>query len=1101
MFKSIYNSKKLQELKELLTKEPSILIEGLWEPPKALIASFAQKILKKKVLIITGSAQEENKLYQDLQFFSQVPVFDFPAWETLPSEGLAPSPDVVGDRYKILEKILQADSSCIILSNLQACLQKTIPPKNFETLSVKLQIGKNHSFESLIEQLKEMEYTKTPIAGDKGEFATRGGIIDIFPVSSPDPFRIEFWDDEIESIRIFDPIGQKSIRALSKKETISITPAKDLELHNLSSDLSTILEFLGDDTLVIFDDLLALEDRYASLVNTIGKFPHSFCSMSEFLTQTNSLQNIFLSSSPIETLCDVQLVDPKEKFYSKSNTAIALSFEIFDKKFSTKRWISPFEKIPEILIKDSLEEQSLSGEELLPALEHLKIKNDELHFICSEEHEISRVKKQLSELNLSSEATFQKGYLSSGLALSEPLFILFPYSEITGRHKIRRQKQRSTYHTTPLPFQDLSSGETIVHMNHGVGKFLGLKKQKDHNEIEREFFLVEYAKNSKLYIPLNQSNLISKYIGSGETSPKLDTIGSTRWSKRKRDTEQAILGYAADLLNLQAKRAVKGGTAYPKDSEDIQLFKESFPFTETEDQLIAIEDLNEDLLSESSMDRLICGDVGYGKTEVAMRAAFKTVVDGEKQVAVLVPTTVLAMQHFETFCERMAGFPINIGVLSRFRTPKQIKNTLEEAAKGSLDIIIGTHRIISKDVVFKNLGLIIIDEEQRFGVRAKEYLKKIKTGVDCLTLSATPIPRTLYLSLVGARKMSVINTPPQDRLPVKSFITTPDDKVIHQAILRELSRDGQVYVIHNRVETIFEIASKIKSLLPQAKVVVGHGQMSSAEIDQVFHAFKNGEVDVLVATTIVESGLDIPNANTILIDRADRFGMADLYQLRGRVGRWNRRAYCYFMAPQHKLRQEIVQKRLSALAESSGYGGGMKIAMRDLEIRGAGNILGEEQSGHVSAIGFHLYCKLLKKAVHSLQGKTPCILYDTKLEYDFEARLTEEYVNETCLRMEIYQRIGETETPEELDDLWKELKDRFGPPPKPAKWLYHLTRIRIFASKNAFSLLKFDKFTFLAEQKRGKETITKTLLLGKYSTPQNLEALAIKALKKGFQIK
>jgi transcription-repair coupling factor (superfamily II helicase) len=454
----------------------------------------------------------------------------------------------------------------------------------------------------------------------------------------------------------------------------------------------------------------------------------------------------------------------------------------------------------------------------------------------------------------------------------------------------------------------------------------------------------------------------------------------------------------------------------------------------------------------------------------------------------------LAMHHYENFLERMSHFPIQIAVLSRFRTPKQIKESLEAIAKGTVDIVIGTHRIISDDVVFKDLGLIIIDEEQRFGVKAKEHLKKIKGGVDCLTMSATPIPRTLYMSLIGARDMSVINTPPQDRLPITTFIAESHDQTIKNALLRELARDGQAYIIHNRVETIFDRANHIKKLLPNARIVVGHGQMSPDEIDTVFHLFKSGKADILIATTIVENGIDIPNANTMLIDRADQFGVADLYQLRGRVGRWNRRAYAYFLVPRLVSLPELSRKRLNALAEASGYGGGMKIAMRDLEIRGAGNILGLEQSGHVSSIGFHLYCKMLKRTIRTLQGNVNRLVTDTKMDFPLDARLPEEYVNEVTLRMEMYQRFGEAVSIEDIELLWAELQDRYGPPPKPAEWLYYLARIRIHAAQRGYTWLKLEKVSLHLEQQKGKETVKRKVLISSPKSPQELENKILKIL-------
>ncbi|MCE5316056.1 MAG: transcription-repair coupling factor [Parachlamydia sp.] len=686
------------------------------------------------------------------------------------------------------------------------------------------------------------------------------------------------------------------------------------------------------------------------------------------------------------------------------------------------------------------------------------------------------------------------GYLSSGFAMRDLDLVVLPMTEITQRYKIRRQKQRSTYHTLPVETYDLTPGDLVVHLNQGIGKYLGLEKRPDHTGALSEFFVLEYAENSKFYAPLNQSYLISKYIGGSEEIPKLHTLGSNRWKKTRENTEQAILAYANDLLELYAKREMKGGFAYSPDSTDLNAFEETFPYVETEDQLAAIASVKSDMVSSKAMDRLICGDVGYGKTEVAMRAAFKAVVDGRKQVAVLVPTTVLAMQHFENFVDRMSPFPINVGVLSRFRTPKEVRKTLEGLIKGSIDIVVGTHRIISQDVQFKDLGLVIIDEEQRFGVKAKEHLKKIKTGVDCLTLSATPIPRTLYMSLIGARDMSVINTPPQDRLPITTVVTEPNDVTLKGALMRELSRDGQIFFIHNRVETIFDKSSHIQSLVPHAKVATVHGQMSSDEIDTIFHAFKSGKADILVATSIVENGIDIPNANTILIDRADQFGLADLYQLRGRVGRWNRRAYAYFLVPRLHALPEISRKRLNALAESSGYGGGMKIAMRDLEIRGAGNILGLEQSGHVSAIGFHLYCKMLKRTIQTLQGKVPSFISDVKIEIPVDARLPEEYILEVQLRMEIYQRLGEAVSLEEVDEIWAELQDRYGPPPLPAEWLYRLTRVRVFAALRGYTHLKLEKLSLTTEQKKGKDSIIRKVLLSQPKTPQEFEEKMFKSL-------
>lgn len=1095
MLNEILNSDKIQALQTALRKQESILIEDTWNAPKAFIASLAQQTTGKNILILTGASQEETRLFHDFPFFTEMPAIEFPAWETLPSESIAPSPDVVGERYKVLEEIAAKGQPRIILTGLQACLQRLIPPQKFQHLYLRLKIKDTIPFDTFIQRLVEMGYQRRPVAADKGEFAVRGGIIDVFPVSSPDPFRVEFWGDDIESIRIYDPVGQKSINPV---ETLEITPAKELELLKNEANLSTILDYLGPETIVIFDDLLALEDRYSSLISICGASTRTFSSIDQLMDAIAPLQKIFLSQNPIEELSEIRLLEKGKGYYSAQAAMHKLSFHMFNREFQAQRWKHPFIPISYYLLPERAEKEEISGQEILTSLSKFAQTDCHLHFLCATELEKTSLQKRIYDagINLPQQSFFHIGYLSSGFVIEEEKLMILPMTEITHRYKIRRQKQRSTYHTTPAESYDLAPGELVVHLNNGIGKFLGLEKRPNHQGTLSEYFVIEYAENAKLFVPLNQAYLISKYIGSHEEIPKLHTLGSSRWKKTKEHTERAIMNYAADLLELYAKRSIKEGYSYPSDSTDTQAFEEDFPFVETEDQLAAIAAIKTDMSDKKCMDRLVCGDVGYGKTEVAMRAAFKAVVDGKKQVAVLVPTTVLAMQHYENFLERMSNFPINVAVLSRFRSPKQIRESLEGIAKGSIDIVIGTHRLVSEDVMFKDLGLIIIDEEQRFGVKAKEHLKKLKLSVECLTLSATPIPRTLYMSLIGARDMSVINTPPQDRLPITTVITEPTDQTLKNALLRELSRDGQAYVIHNRVETIYDFADRIKKLLPQARIVVGHGQMSNDEIDSVFHAFKSGQADILVATTIVENGIDIPNANTILIDRADRFGMADLYQLRGRVGRWNRRAYAYFLVPRLQSLPEISRKRLNALIEAQGYGGGMKIAMRDLEIRGAGNILGIEQSGHVEAIGFHLYCKLLKRTLQALQGKIPSVIADVKIDFPMiDARLPEDYVNEVSLRMEIYQRLGDAIAFDDVDLIFDELKDRFGTPPEAVLWLYHITRIRVYAALHGFTLLKLDKVTLVLEQHKGKQTNTKRALLGKFKNAQELESKVIKAMQ------
>ncbi len=1052
------DNSKLQAFRKKIQSGASLIVEGLWEAPKALLAALAQEASGKHLVILTSN----TRLFDDLPYFSDKTPLEFPAWESLPSEEIPPSPDIVGERYRVLRVIQESKSPQVIVTNLQAVLQKLLPPHRLDKLHLVLKKGSEVPFELLPDHLAEMGYHRKAVAADKGEFAVRGGIVDLFPVNSPDPFRVEFWGDEIASIRKYDPISQTSV---DKVGEIVITPGEELELLAEEKELATLFDYLGPDTLVVFDEIHHLEDKYVSFKGMAGTKTRSFSSFEELPAE----HRIYFTESPLEEISTVERLQNDQ-----------VAFECFNQRLAAERWRHPF--------------FALDPEDPLAYLTDFA----KIRCLYQNESEKRALEKKVEEAGLAAE--YEKGYLSSGFTLSEPLFALVPMAELTHRYKVRRQKQRTHYHTLPVEMLSLNPGEAVVHMNSGIGRYLGIEKRSNHLGVETEYMLVEYAQGGKLYVPMENANLISKYIGSTDAPPELHTLGSTRWQRSRERTQQAIIGYAQDLLKLQAERVVKGGVVYPSDSDLVLQFSEEFPYEETPDQLLAIEQIRNDMQTSRAMDRLVCGDVGYGKTEVAMRAAFKAVVDGGMQVAVLVPTTMLALQHFETFSDRMANFPITIGLLSRFRKPKEIKKTLEEAEKGHVDIVIGTHRIVSKDVQFKKLGLVIIDEEQRFGVRSKEHLKKIRSEVDCLTLSATPIPRTLYMSLVGARDLSVINTPPEDRLPIQSVVCTSSDELIKNALMRELARDGQAYVVHNRVESIYKMADQIRTLVPGARIVVGHGQMSSQELDTVFHAFKSGNADILVATSIIENGIDIPRANTILIDRADRFGLADLYQMRGRVGRWNRKAYCYFMVPSTKELSEISRKRLSALTQG---GNGMKIAMHDLEIRGAGNILGTEQSGHVAAIGFQLYCKLLKKTVASLKkNESPLFYHEVKVEFPFDARLPEEYVNETTLRMEVYQRLGDAEDEEEVDLIIEEVRDRFGPLPPQVEWLRCLTRIRIFAARNNFTLLKLTKLVFLAEQSHGKKNkISKKMLIQCPKTPQELEKVLLDALRKNFPTK
>lgn len=1096
MLEKFNQSSFFEHFKKALSHESSLLFENLWDCPKALLALTAVKELKTSVLIITAK-EKEDKLLDDLAFFSNQEALDFPAWETLPSEEIAPNLDLSGKRFLILDKLRKNHTHHVLVAPLVSCLQKVIPKETLSPYFQDIKVKMQYSFTKFIKHLDDAGYQRRPVTSDKGEYSVRGGIIDLFPIAAFNPFRIEFFADNIESIRSFDPTSQKSIE---KVERFFLCPADELLLLKKSSHLESLLSYFEKPPLVIFDDLLALEDKWVSLQKLPGYSKKHFYSFEEFFKSLEKNKILYFSQEAISALSEIAFrsSSKERREYSLS----ALSFEMFHQKLTTKKIVHPFAKIEEFFLPEE-EETSLMNTQLLKAINQYKDHNLTLHFLTANESEENTLKKNLEEADVSlpEKIFYSTGYLSSGCVFLDTNTVLFPFTELTHRYKVRRKKWRNTYHTPASDFHELEVGDLVVHFHNGIGKFLGIEKQKNHLGHETEFIILEYASASKLYVPLSQSHLVSRYIGTKEESPTLHTLGTNKWHNAKAKAQQSIMGYAKDLLQIQAEREAKGGFIYPKDSSDMLLFEEEFPFVETEDQLNAISQIKNDLESTKAMDRLVCGDVGYGKTEVAMRAAFKVAADGKKQVAILAPTTTLAMQHYETFKERMANFALNIGALSRFVSSKESKKALEELEKGTLDIVIGTHRLISSDVKFKNLGLIIIDEEQRFGVRAKEHLKKAKVGVDCITLSATPIPRTLYMSIIGARDLSVINTPPQDRLPIKTIIAEYDAALIKNALLRELARDGQAYYIHNRVETIAKVCEEIKDLVPHANVQYVHGQMNPESIDEIFHAFKSGQVQILIATTIVESGIDIPNANTIIIDRADRFGLADLYQLRGRVGRWNRPAYAYFLTPSNRELQEISKKRLQALVETSGFGGGMKLALRDLEIRGAGDILGVQQSGQVASIGFHLYCKLLKRAVEAIKNKTVLSFVETKMEFSYPASLPESYIPETSLRLEIYHRLGEATQVSELQEILSELEDRFGKPPKEVSWLLYLNRIRIFASMNYFVLLKFEKVTFQVHRQKGSELEKKTIMLPTFENPSELEQYVILMLRHNFHIK
>lgn len=1029
-------------VKSFSLENDSSVLEHLWESPKAYLLSQIQKETCGNILVIT-EGKRKDILYEDLFFFAEKnSLVEIPSLDTFFDHDISPSKDILGKRMKGINKLLSHEKK-IILAPLPCLLQKIAKPQDLKAKFKTYEKGDKVSFDPFIQSLYELGYERNSIVSDKGQFSIRGGIIDLYPLTSPLPFRVEFFGDEIEQIRTFDIADQRTVEKVNSFFLCPATEQKD-EMD------ATLIDYLGKDPLIVFDELVELEDEYFSIKENLSQ---KQMTMPLFLKEIASLKKLYFTKDALDKISSVKVL-------KKEKTKQEITFDWMDETISCDRHFHPFANAKEF-----------TGQMDLPSFY------------------VGRSSKEAP-----ANAKYIEGSLSYGFALLDARTVVLAQEK---EGHVRREVLRQSFHTPTEAFHMLAVGDPVVHTHSGIGKFLGIEKQKGADGQTQDFLTLEFAENSKLFVPLSQSHLISKYIGSSESLPTLSKLGSKKWEKTKVTAQKQILGYAKELLEMQAKRVVHGGYAYPKDSSEYDQFVNLFPYTETHDQLSAIEMVKKDLEKPEAMDRLILGDVGYGKTEVAIRAAFKVAFDGRKQVAVLVPTTVLAMQHFENFTSRMKEFPIRIEAL--FRGQKKSKQIIEDVKKGDVDILIGTHRLLSKDIKFKDLGLFIIDEEQRFGVRAKEHLKKAKHGIDTLTLSATPIPRTLYMSIIQIKDMSTISTPPFDRLPIKTIVCENEDSVIRNALLREHIRGGQSFFIHNRVETIASRTEHLQKLMPQAKFGYVHGQMNGQAIDDIFCAFKAQEIDILVATTLIENGIDVPNANTILIDDTQRFGLADLYQLRGRVGRWNRPAYAYFLLPPNRQYSSDQKMRLSALVETSGFGGGMKIAMRDLEIRGAGDILGTKQSGQISQVGFHYYCKLLKQTISSLKQNKPFLPPETKMEFSFPAYIPEDYILESSLRMEIYHKLGDAASFEEIEKTLAEIVDRFGKMPEPTLFLYHLMRIKIFCMQNFITHLKFKNISLTAKQTYQKKTVEKSLMLPKKrQTPQNLEEFVIDSLKKQF---
>ncbi len=1005
LFPSLTQQKIHDLVKELKAGIREATLSGLFGASKALILAALVKATNRPVIVFSSAEKEAEILRGDLRFFLGKEVGYFP--------GQTEDLEARSQRVGTLKGLLLGELPAVV-ATLAGGLAWTIPPETLASLTLSLYPQRIIPMEEVLKALQEGGYTYGSQVVNRGEYSLRGGILDFFPPSAENPVRVEFFGDEIVSLREFHAETQRSIGPLSK---ISLLPVLEAPLT------ATFFQHLPSEAILAFDEPEELRAKAETLFRRrSGEEPlpggaswdEHLLTWEAFVERAKAFPILKLETFPRSRVEGVSFT-----FETKSLPPYRGRFTELTKDLQTWRREG---KIVHLVARSEAQGRRLQ--------EVLK------------DHEVGAA---LGEVSTPGGIGILTGPLSAGFLFPTLGVIYVTEAEIFGpRPPLRRPlKPKET-----LPFQsfeDLKEGDYVVHGEHGIGRYLGLHQLVVGGQ-EGDYLLLEYADQDKLYVPVDKLSLIHRYVGADGHPPALDRLGGTSWAKAKERVKASIREMAKALLELYAARQVIKGYAFSPDTPWQKEFEAAFPYEETADQLKAIEDVKRDMEQDRPMDRLICGDVGYGKTEVALRAAFKAVMDG-KQVAILVPTTVLALQHFQTFSERFAPFPVTVAMLSRFTPRKEQHEVVSSLKAGTVDIVIGTHRLLQPDVKFRDLGLLIVDEEHRFGVAAKEKLKQLKKDVDVLTLTATPIPRTLHMALLGVRDISTIETPPPERLSIHTVVARYDPALIQEAIERELSRGGQVFFVHNRVEDIQAVAKTLKRIVPSARLAVAHGEMSEERLERIMYDFYQGNYDVLLCTTIIESGLDIPTANTIIINRADQLGLAQLYQLRGRVGRDKERAYAYLLIPGDEPLTEQARKRLQVMLELTELGSGFKIALRDLEIRGAGNLLGPEQHGHIRAVGFDLYCQLVASTIKELKGEPEEPGVEPTLRLPVQGYLPEAYVPDPNLRLTLYKRLAAVENQDQLHEFEKELLDRFGEPPEPARWLLWAMEIKLLAKR------------------------------------------------------
>jgi transcription-repair coupling factor (superfamily II helicase) len=1053
-------------------------IQGLQGGARAYVLALVAARARRPILVITSSAREAEKLFDDLTFFigedrALAPLRKrlhlFPSWEVLPFENLSPPPDNIAGRLEGLYKLVE-ESAPILIAAPAALMQRVIPKEALKQSYLYLVAGQDLSRESILEHLVHWGYQHVPLVEERGDFSARGGIVDIFSPGYRRPLRLEFDGDRLESMREFNPATQRTEQL---QEEMLLLPMKEFSLkrtglqdamrrldqraveleigrrekNNLIESmragipfpgieflasyflpsLAPVFSYLSSETLIWLDGADHIEaeaERFGQLAwdrNSKAAEDHRL---------VPPVEALYLNEHQWR-----EALQPFSQVQGESLTIMAASERAQETTLTVETYLT----------NDVRQETALRGKEasLTPLVERLKTwEREKVVFVAPTRGDVARLRELLShydiEIPLMEEpapaalerAEFNRailcGHLSQGFRVPEARLILITFDEIFGTRKRQPATSTASYPSHFLTsLSELKQDDYVVHLDHGIGVYRGLKFLKVA-DVEGEFLHLEYEGGDRLYLPVDRINMVQKYIGGDGAQPPLDRLGGTAWEKVKAKARKSIFAMAEELVQLYALREARAGTAFAPPDAMYREFEAGFEYEETPDQQRAIDETLASMHSRKPMDRLICGDVGYGKTEVAMRAAFLA-VEGGKQVALLAPTTILAQQHLQTFRRRFRNHPVRVEMVSRFLTSKEIAQVLQDTAKGNVDIVIGTHRLLQKDVEFKELGLVIIDEEHRFGVVHKERLKKLRQLVDVLSLTATPIPRTLHMSLVGIRDLSIIETAPVDRLAIQTYVTRYDENLVRDAILRELERGGQIFFLHNRVETIDRLAQKLADLVPEAKMAVAHGQMRPKELEKVMIDFFENKTQVLVCSAIIESGLDFPNANTIIINRADKFGLAQLYQLRGRVGRSYRHAYAYLLIPGEQAITPDAEKRLRALQEIDGLGGGFKLALHDLEIRGAGNLLGEQQSGQITAVGFELYTEMMENAVKELKGEEVLPEVEPEIRLGIPAYFPDTYIPDVNQRLYFYKRLASLRDPLKLEELKAEIKDRFGP--------------------------------------------------------------------------